>query len=152
MAYTLEAFVLKSAAASEAVKAFPSAVVVPLDQDLSLIPLTDAFSVALEAHYGAGLEIEFDDLSPLLGSGVQWAAAASAAGPVAFLEAEFFGGQGSQAAIGWQAGRITFGPSEANHAINEALRWLGVTPAESLDEFDTVRLGRFRATEEWAKG
>ena len=152
MAYTLAAFVIMSSAADEAVKSFSSAVVVPLDQGLSLIPLTEAFTVALKAQYGAGLDIVFEDLSSLAGSAAHWAAQASHTSPVAFLEAEFFGGWGSQAGIGWQTGQIVFGPLEANHAINEALRWLGAKPDEGMDEFDTLRLGRYRATEEWAGG
>jgi hypothetical protein len=34
-------------------------------------------------------------------------------------------------------------------AINEALRMFGVQASPEIDEFDTVRLGRHRITEEW---
>jgi hypothetical protein len=152
MAYTLEAFVTKSSTADEAIKSFSSAVVVPLEQGVSLIPLTDTFTIELEAKYGPGPNFEFEDLPTLTGSAAKWAEQISHTGPVAFLEAEFFGGQGSQAAIGWQAGKIAFGPLQAGHAINQALHWLEITPAGQTDEFDTLRLGRYRSTEKWANG
>jgi len=151
MAYTLEAFVLPSSATKAALTTLPSAVAVPLEQGLSLIPLTDAFAISLGDRFGAGMEFEFKDMPTLKGSAVKWAEQVSHASPVAFLEAEFFGGQGSQVAIGWQAGQITFGPLRATNAINQALRWLEIMPAAEMDEFDTLRLGRFRSTEKWAR-
>jgi hypothetical protein len=71
---------------------------------------------------------------------------------VAFLAAEFFGGSGSQAVIGWQDGRLAFGPLQAIDAINQALRWLGIDSAGHRDEFDALHLGRHRDTESWTKG
>ena len=82
----------------------------------------------------------------------------SAGGRVAYVEAEFFGGQGSQAAIGWEDGLVAFGPRltqtpgedrdgfepvEAGDdmAISEALLWLGVEPDPGRDAFDTLGLG-----------
>jgi hypothetical protein len=78
---------------------------------------------------------------------------------VIYIEAEFFGGTGSQAAVGWQGGVVRFGPRRTQTptedregytvvldpykmAINVALRWLGVTRSERPDEFDTVGIGR----------
>ncbi len=83
--------------------------------------------------------------------------ARSAAGRIVYLEAEFFGGTGSQAAVGWEAGRIAFGPrltqtpgegrdgyedvpDGADLAIDEALRWLGVSAEGGQDEFDALGL------------
>ena len=76
-----------------------------------------------------------------------------------YVEAEFFGGTGNQAAIGWDGGTPAFGPLRtqmpqedregfevvANQdlmAINEALRWMGITRTEVRDEFDVVGVGR----------
>ena len=152
MAYTLQAFVLRSSVAGAATQSFSSAVVVPLEQGVSLIPLIDAFLLELEAQYGASLNFEFEDLPTLNGSAAKWAEQISHTGPLAYLAAEFFGGQGSQAAIGWQTGINAFGPLQAGHAINDVLRWLSIGSVGSMDEFDTLDLGRYRTTEEWATG
>jgi hypothetical protein len=78
---------------------------------------------------------------------------------VIYIEAEFFGGVGSQAAVGWEGGVLGFGPRRtqtptedragyavvddlADLAINAALRWIGVTRTRMRDEFDTVGVGR----------
>jgi hypothetical protein len=94
---------------------------------------------------------------------IEWAqqiARAVASGArVIYVEAEFFGGTGNQAAIGWQGGILGFGPrrtqmpmedragyavvaDQADMAINAALRWLGITRTQTRDEFDVVGIGR----------
>ena len=90
------------------------------------------------------------------------------------MHAEFSGGPGLQAAVGWRGGKIAFGPRfTATHrferphrryrvirkrrpsgalvamAIDEALHFLGVRAVADLDEFDTVGLGEHRSTERW---
>ena len=72
----------------------------------------------------------------------------SAMGSVAYVEAEFFGGAGTQACAlfaGGKAGRVLVSPN----AINEALKWLNVSAGEAVDEFEAVGLGRHRETESW---
>lgn len=83
------------------------------------------------------------------------AATASHVGDIAYIEAEFSGGQGSQACIVWREGDVVLGPLHADHEyppvpplrdwpINRALRYFGVNAADGKDEFDTVGLARFR--------
>ena len=106
--------------------------VVPLAQDLVLLPLSAV-----------------PDSEQL----VEW----SRRGPVAFVDAEFFGGTGSQRAQVWEQGRSVLGPlvrEEDDPApdvspISRALRRLGVVKGEHRDEFDAVGLGRHRDTEDW---
>ena len=84
----------------------------------------------------------------------------SSLGPVAYLEAEFWGGDGCQASVVWDARSVVHGPiveqdafSRAplgDGAINQALRRLGVRVGEGApDEFATVGLGRHRRSEAW---
>jgi hypothetical protein len=150
MAYTLAALVTPSAAAAAAIQPLAAAQAVSLAQSVSLIPLTARLLAELRATDYPGSDFEFEDLTALPGCAAGWAAALSQRAPVAFVAAEFFGGWGSQAAIGWQAGQLAFEPVTANDAINQALRWLGVTRAEPRDEFDALALGRYRDTEDWA--
>ena len=90
------------------------------------------------------------------------ARASSRLGPIAYVEAEFFGGVGEQAAVVWHRGEAVFGPTAQQFPpevpevgvgpINAVLRRLGVTAVDGRDEFDTVGLGRHRHVEAWAAG
>jgi hypothetical protein len=151
MAYALEAFVMGSTTADEVIKPFSSALAVSLARGLSLIPLTGDFLAKLESIYHYAVSFKFEDLPTLAPSAVEWAEQVSLLGPVAFVEAEFFGGMGDQAGIGWQDGSVVFGPVRAAAASNQVLRWLGVVPGDQSDEFDALQLGRYRNTEEWGR-
>lgn len=87
---------------------------------------------------------------------------AAGAGRLAYIETNYFGGTGSQAAAVFAAGAITVRasipvgrePIGRDGPINTALRALGVEASAGEDEFDTVGLGRFRdleslGLEEW---
>jgi hypothetical protein len=87
------------------------------------------------------------------------AAAASVGGAIAYVEADFFGGVGTQTSMTWIDGaptsRVIFDTPEAftekprpQWPINTALRQLGVALL-GTDEFETLELGRHRDTEDW---
>lgn len=106
---------------------------------------------------------------------VYWLEDLSISAPVMYCEAEYFGGSGGQLALVWQNRQVVLGPIctrwgqvdqplnvslLSNMAINRALKKLGVEAPFShlapgtihqhnLDEFDTVRLGRHRHTQDW---
>ena len=68
---------------------------------------------------------------------------------VAYVEAAFFGGVGIQASAIFKD-ETGIGPAViADHAINHALKLLGVTARTGHDEFDTVGLRRHRNTDDW---
>jgi hypothetical protein len=80
----------------------------------------------------------------------------------AYIEAEFFGGAGMQAAFVWEEGRMAFGPEISGGAINAALRQLGIQDEATAtlhglplmpgkDPFDMTGLGRHRSVEGWLK-
>ena len=84
------------------------------------------------------------------------------AGDVAYLEADIFGGTGTQATVLWRNGEVCLGPvsgeftataphpsSSRQWPFNQALRELGVDRGDAFDEFDAVGLGRWRHTEDW---
>lgn len=83
--------------------------------------------------------------------------AASAESRLAYIEAEFFGGQGEQGAVVFHSGQVVwaspFGPVQppirAQSPISGALSQLGVSATNGQDEFDTVGLGLHRRTEDW---
>ena len=84
-------------------------------------------------------------------------------GKCAYVETDFFGGDGKQFAEAWENGERIQGPlvsfygytqarpiagtTQVEDAINEVLRTLGIYCHEGKDEFDSVGLGRFRSNE-----
>lgn len=145
MGYTLQGLLLDAGAARHPLE-LPA---VPLAHGLLLVPVTDAVFDALPAVplRGEGLE-RFWKLNGALEAMLM---AASQLGRAAYIEAEFFGGQGDQTAAGWRAGRLAWGPEQTRGAgaVNQALRWLGVPPVPGGDEFEAAGLGRCRHTADW---
>jgi hypothetical protein len=141
MGYYLQAFIGKADALGKHTSEFQHAHLVSLPQGLAMIPLTD------DLHD----EIGGDDVGSgkLTSVGEQWAQRISSLAPVAYVEAEFFGGDGEQSAFVWSDGSRVLGPIDSQHAINEALRFLGVQIGNAHDEFDAVGLGRHRDTNDW---
>ncbi|MFE3877219.1 hypothetical protein ACFXPX_22865 [Kitasatospora sp. NPDC059146] len=167
MSYELQALIGMLELLTVAAAEVPAARVVPLAQGLALIPVTPAVLSALQGDAavsrsvggagsgGAGFGGYSDGFELRL-------AAWSKAGPIVRVEAEYFGGGGTQRAVGWFDGRVVLGPLASGEfepapaegtPISRALRWLGgsVAPGRA-DEFDSVGLGAHRSTAGWAQG
>ena len=153
MGYRLDAViaterVLRGLACGEA------AIIVPLGQHLSLLPVTDAFFDAVTVAGAPKLE-KFWKAPAGFG---QMLAACSTNGPVAYVQADSFGGRGSQSAQVWDGGTVVLGPLHlavgerspaAGSPISQALRRLGAVAGDHSDEFDAVGLARHRDAEGW---
>jgi hypothetical protein len=74
----------------------------------------------------------------------------SQAGKIAYIEAELFGGLGTQATAVWENGALVQPPIVSRHAINDGLRALGVRATAAQDEFEALKLGMHRDIEDWA--
>lgn len=82
-------------------------------------------------------------------------AGATKDGAAAYVETNYFGGTGSQAAAVFSEGKmilegsvpVSRQPPQHDDPINTALRALGVEAAPGQDEFDTLGLRRFRDLE-----
>jgi hypothetical protein len=129
-----------------------------LPHGLALLPMTDEVFDAAVPDPAADRGLGFWKLPP---GYEKHLAAWSAAGPVGYCEAEYFGGAGSQRAALWENGELTFGPvtweegepmPAAGSPISQLLRRLGVTRQDPHDEFDAVGLDRHRHTEDWPTG
>lgn len=126
--------------------------VVDLGNGLSLLPLTDELRAEVSTPGARPQTHGFEQLS----TGIeQLTVQLSALSPVAYVEAEYFGGAGAQAAAVFDSGRLILGPlsdkdTTSKSAISRALHALGVRAAAELDEFDTIGLGRHRRTSDWA--
>jgi len=154
MGYCLQAVIADEPVLRELAGSIEEAHIVPLGKHLSLLPMTDAlFDVVTIA--GAPELDGFWEAPAGFGSAL---AACSVNGPVAYVEAEFFGGAGTQCAQVWDGGKVVLGPLHlaegepspaAGSPISQALRQLGTDRGNHFDEFDAVGLGRHRDTQDW---
>ncbi len=154
MSYELRALAARDDVAAQAADAIGS-VLVPLSQGFGLVPVTGELLDDLSDDAGRAYPDAFWFLTAGL---AERAAAVSAAGAVAYLEADIFGGTGTQAVVVWRAGQVVLGPARttfragADHrddAFNRALRELGVAASGTGDEFTALGLGGCRRTDDW---
>ena len=161
MGYTLQAVVARTEQLEGKLRQ-RHAHLVPLKQRFSLIPVTPDLYDEVNRFAESGATHGFVFLS----AGVRgWLEELSLGGSVAYVEAEIFGGTGTQSACVYENGSCVLEPFTSNpqalrnartkvqlsdDAINTALRRLGANVAQgSVDEFDSVGLGRNRHTEDW---
>lgn len=132
-----------------------AAVAMELAEELELVPITDE----LFDRLGGGEQKSFGDAFYFLSGAIEaLAVRASETAPIAYLEAHFFGGTGSQSAAVWSNRTPVLGPlteeaqwkqDRTEWPINRVLRSLGVVAGSWADEFEAVRLGRHRSTLDW---
>ena len=68
---------------------------------------------------------------------------------MAYVESEFFGGQGGHIGLIWKDGEREFIGDFKKSTMNEILKKLGVIRNRNQDEFETIGLDRHRDTEDW---
>ncbi|PPK65401.1 hypothetical protein V5P93_005821 [Actinokineospora auranticolor] len=158
MTYILEAVIGPEHVVRAVADEVPCGVVVALGQNLFLLPATEEFLAAVADPDAPAL----DGFRQAPGGFGARLAAWSARGPLAYVEADYFGGSGEQYAAVWAGGEVTLGPvlkperaplPAAGSPISQALRALGAVVTDpAVDEFDAVGLGRHRRTESWLPG
>ncbi|MFF9815055.1 hypothetical protein [Streptomyces sp. NPDC014006] len=150
MAYELQAVIAQDELLRSASRDVPEARLACLRQGLSLMPMTDQVLHAVTGGSSAGV-LGFRRLPE---SFEQRLARWSVAGPVAYVQAEFFGGVGEERAAVWMDGALSWGPLDESDSpslspLSQALRRLGVTPSPGEDEFQAAGLNRHRYTDDW---
>lgn len=154
MGYELRAVIADRAVLTVAAGGLEQARVVSLGQEMALVPMTDVlFDAVSDGTTAQGMAFGY-----LPGGFERVLSAWSSTGPVAYVEAEYFGGVGTQRAAVWARGALVFSPFAVEEhepvpregtPISRALRLLGVVTDRGLDEFDTVGLRRYRHLEDW---
>ncbi len=133
----------------------PGSRVVPLNLGFAFLPLTEP----------VGDEpVPFEELTRLDARHAAWGRMQSRVFPLAYVETDYFGGDGWQAALVWAGGLVVVGPIRTTDlqvhgkfvptpllegAINRALRFLAVKRGAVRDEFDAVGLGRHGSNKVW---
>ncbi len=157
MSYELRALIAAVDLIKVVAAEVPVGQVAPLQQGFALIPMTDRLFDTLHEG-GGGVEPGFAFFPGGFGRRL---GAWSQAGPIAYVEAGYSGGNGSQRAAVWIDGKIDFGPlgsrvgPPARHGsspISQALHRMGAQKPYSDDEFEAVGLGRHRCVEDWLRG
>ena len=158
MAYSLQAVIGAIDLLSATVRRHPAATLVPLRQGLALVPMTDALFDALTD----GASSDSLGFWKLPGGFGRVLATLSATSPVAYVEAEYFGGVGRQRAAVWAHSSLALGPlaegddedesvRPLNGPISRTLAFLGAVHGNHYDEFDAVGLNRHRKTNGWQR-
>jgi hypothetical protein len=152
--YDLQAVIAASEQLASAARHLSEARLASISQGLSLMPMTDQLFDAVTN----GGRPEFPEFWKLPGGFGAVLAAWSGQGPVAYVEAEYFGGTGQQTAAVWAGGSVAFGPltwaegqpcPPTGSPISQALRLLGVVASPDGDEFAAAGLHRRRHSEDW---
>ena len=124
---------------------------VPLEQDLCGLLL---FAADGDSIFSVNIPDEICAFPEFQCLTVVWAVAAARAShraKIAYVETEYSGGDGAQAAVVWEQGDVIAGPLVARSGpINSALRDLGVRAQGDMDEFDAVGFSAVRSNKDFA--
>ena len=155
--HEVEALIVKDDKLAARARQFENAIVCPLVQGFSLLPITEALAkelISYRSETKAALTKPIRNFSDGLHA---LAIEISHDCPVAYITTFYLGGQGGQDALVWDKGSLRFSPDTQgynqvwpNSPISQALRLIGVVAKEGMDEFDTVGLGKHRETHKWA--
>jgi hypothetical protein len=158
--YVLEALLAPPTIAETAAASLRGTGVVALHERIALVPITGDAAEALSPGDRSIISLLADRALPA--ALTELLRRTSREGAIAYVEANFFGGIGQQAAVLWDHGEIALGPlidpepklfrrrRPSKGPFNQVLRRIGVSVAPGqLDEFATVGLGRYRETEDW---
>ena len=151
MGHNVEAIIVSAEADLSSIPSAKIAKRIPLPCGLMLIPITDEFFDEVATTASNGSEGAFEEFWKFPKGLLPLVESLSKDQSVAYVETEYFGGTGVQAAAVWLKGKLVYGPKQNKKIgpINAALRRLGVRASDGRDEFDTIGLGRFRSNEDW---
>lgn len=151
MTHEIEGIVLARSHQADRLSQLRSAVRAPLDQGFVFVPLTEALNEELlraSGTVGTNPHPIFRSMSVAL---EHLLFDLSAEGPIAYVETEYWGGEGHQAAAVWKDGQLVFGPAKGDiGTINAALKYLDASSEGHRDAFEAVGLHRHRLTDDWA--
>jgi hypothetical protein len=159
MGYSLEAFIAREHLLHGVVTSYEYTEIISVQQGFCLLLNTDEFHDEVMDKNPRDHKTPYPEFWKLSLELSTFGVIASVQGPVAYIEADFFGGPGTQASIVWDRGRVRLKPNKRyfrhdkvkldRMPINQALRMLGVKRGNHIDEFEALGLDRYRHTNQW---
>lgn len=146
MGYYLQAFICRQPDQNLLTERFDKAVSVDLGQGLALVPMTEELFDQINNFCSSSSVDKFEYMTENVEQKVLDAIGDR---KFAYVEAEYFGGEGGQMAIIWNNNRREQLLSLGQDKINEVLKSFGVTAKQGQDEFVTLGFGLRRNTREW---
>ena len=148
MGYFLKAFICKQSDTNIFIENFDKAKKVVIGQGLSLIPMTEELFDQINNFAVSNSINNFEYLTESIEVKILQLIDNK---KIAYVEAEYFGGEGGQIAIIWENSKrekfLDFGRDN----INEVLKDFGAIAEKDKDEFLTLGFGLRRHTIEWLK-
>ena len=102
MGYNLNAILGKFERLQAVASATPPAVIVPLAGELGLIPLSEELFDAINKGSTEKYEADKRHFTFLSAKIASWLGSVSAGTTIAYVEADYFGGRGTQCAVAWK--------------------------------------------------
>jgi hypothetical protein len=141
VAHSIQALIFDDALLPEANRLVPNCRTAALRQGFCLLPVTTQFTNELRGVYPEASDAQWPEFEYLSGPVESVALRLSALGPVAYVETDYHGGTGAQAAVAWHRGVVVLPPRMSEMGpINDALVTLGVARHGYFDEFEAVGL------------
>jgi hypothetical protein len=150
MGHAIRGAVMSRTTAEHLKAELPGVLLAPLRQGFVFVPLTNRMFDLVNGS-NPDLSQLSDDPTWKLGSSMErLLSRVSRRGPVAYIETDYSGGVGDQAAMVWAYEKVVVAPRRDEHGpINDALRAIGVRCIGRGDEFDGVGLGQYRGMDGW---
>ncbi|HEV2799642.1 MAG TPA: hypothetical protein VGW12_04050 [Pyrinomonadaceae bacterium] len=149
MGHTVQAFIAKAEVLRDAAQNINTARVITVAQGFGLLPNTRDFYNEV-GEVDGGNELPYQEFYKLSTALANFGVECSRRGSVAYIETDYWGGEGEQAAVLWERGEVSYEPARGKLGqINDVLRRMGVERGDDLDEFDALGLGRYRNNEDW---
>ncbi len=118
---------------------------IPLPQGYSMIHLTDELFDQITESSGITDTLNCSELVLFTSAISRLMETYSAHSLLAYVETDYFGGEGLQGGVLFQDGAIVIGPASGEGTINRILKAIGVRIDRRKDEFDALELGRYRS-------
>ena len=159
MAHSLPAIIASSQPLKEIADRFQHAHLVPLPDDFAMIPVTKELLDELEIEFADEIDTSStapssEEFSYLMNGLHALLCEISRRTPVAYIETDYFGGDGSQSGAAYVDGSQVAASSDrktpsdrddkSSWPINRALSYLGIRTTIFNDAFDKLDLRRFR--------
>jgi len=148
MGYYLQAFICKQDDTNNLTDKFEKAKKIEIGQGLSLIPMTEELFDQINEFVVSNAVDKFEYLTDNIETKILQLIADK---KFAYVEAEYFGGEGGQIAIIWSDQKRETFFEYGQECINRVLKEFGVKHKIGNDEFDTLELGRHRSTIDWVE-